>query len=149
MKVSAKSLLTAGVAVVGASAIAIAPTVKAPPAPAPEPTVRLAAAQVQLAAASFNPFSVTDWVERIVIPPSLNAPFPTPPQLQPPAINLQNIDSTVKAIYGAVEPWVAYGFDLAAYAVGWIPYVGWLAPQNPDLLQPRRTYCPQCDLQHH
>jgi hypothetical protein len=22
-----------------------------------------------------------------------------------------------------------YGFDLAAYAVGWVPYVGWLAPQ--------------------
>ncbi|HEX9174619.1 MAG TPA: hypothetical protein VF874_00495 [Mycobacterium sp.] len=44
-------------------------------------------------------------------------------------INLQNIDSTVKAIYGALEPWVRYGFQLAEYAVGWIPGVGWLAPQ--------------------
>ena len=35
----------------------------------------------------------------------------------------------MKAIYWAVEPWVEYGFELASYAVGWVPYVGWLAPQ--------------------
>ncbi len=29
----------------------------------------------------------------------------------------------------AIEPWVHYGFQLAQYAVGWVPYVGWLSPQ--------------------
>ncbi|MCV7072677.1 hypothetical protein H7H73_22250 [Mycobacterium rufum] len=31
--------------------------------------------------------------------------------------------------YHAIEPWVRYGFELATYAVGWVPWVGWLAPQ--------------------
>ncbi len=31
--------------------------------------------------------------------------------------------------YHAIEYWVRYGFELATYAVGWIPWVGWLAPQ--------------------
>ena len=128
MKVSASSVLTAGITLVTASAIAVAPTVIPPPAPAPKPTVHLSAAQVELTAA-FNPFSVTDWLERIVIPPSLTTPFPAPPSGAPPVITATNIDSTVKAIYFAVEPWVRYGFQLAEYALGWVPYVGWLAPQ--------------------
>ncbi len=40
-----------------------------------------------------------------------------------------SIDSLIKNVYNAVEPWVQYGFELATYAVGWVPYVGWLAPQ--------------------
>jgi hypothetical protein len=39
------------------------------------------------------------------------------------------IGTAVKNAYLAIEPWVRYGFDLAQYAVGWVPYVGWLAPQ--------------------
>jgi hypothetical protein len=35
----------------------------------------------------------------------------------------------IKFLYNAIEPWVFYGFQLAQYAVGWVPYVGWLAPQ--------------------
>src|SRR5262249_5994713 len=31
--------------------------------------------------------------------------------------------------YHAIEPWVRYGFEVATYAVGWIPYVGWLSGQ--------------------
>ena len=37
--------------------------------------------------------------------------------------------SAIKNTYNAVEPWVQYGFELATYAVGWVPYVGWLSPQ--------------------
>ena len=125
MKAFAKKAATAGAAVITASAIAFTPSVQQPaPDPVPAPSIRLTA-QVT----SFDPFSIPDWVGRIVTPPSLGAAFPAPPNAQPPVINLQNIDSTVKAIYGAVEPWVRYGFQLAEYAVGWIPWVGWLAPQ--------------------
>ena len=38
-------------------------------------------------------------------------------------------EDAIKNTYVAIEPWVHYGFELAQYAVGWIPYVGWLAPQ--------------------
>ena len=51
-----------------------------------------------------------------------------------------SIGSTIKNIYNAVEPWVQYGFELATYAVGWIPYVGWLSRADHDLLQLRRTH---------
>ena len=72
-------------------------------------------AQVQLAA-SFGPFSITDWLGRIVIPPSLGAPFPTPQFL--PQVAPTSIGSSIKNIYNAVEPWVRYGFDIAAYVNG-------------------------------
>jgi hypothetical protein len=63
----------------------------------------------------------------VVIPPSASQPFPTPQFL--PIVSPTSIGSTIKDVYNAIEPWVRYGFDLAAYAVGWIPLVGWLAPQ--------------------
>jgi hypothetical protein len=33
----------------------------------------------------------------------------------------------IKASYNLIEPYVQYGFEVAAYAVGWVPWVGWLA----------------------
>jgi hypothetical protein len=119
-----KKAATAAVALVSVGAIAVAPSVTAPPPPAP--AIELTA-QVQQTTTSFNPFSVTDWLERIVIPPSLGAPFPTPQFL--PQVAPTSLGNFIINAYNAIEPWVRYGFDLAAYAVGWIPYVGWLAPQ--------------------
>jgi hypothetical protein len=40
-----------------------------------------------------------------------------------------SIGDAMKAGYLLVEPYVQYGFDLAAYVAGYLPYVGWLAPQ--------------------
>lgn len=37
--------------------------------------------------------------------------------------------NAIKNLYNAVEPWVQYGFNLTAWAVGWLPYIGILAPQ--------------------
>ncbi|HET6735841.1 hypothetical protein [Mycobacterium sp.] len=73
------------------------------------------------------PALLTDWIERVVVPPSLGAPVPTPQF--PPIVAPTSIGTSIKGVYNTVEPWVQYGFDLAAYAVGWVPYVGWLAPQ--------------------
>ncbi|MGZ5395753.1 MAG: hypothetical protein ACXWEI_09895 [Mycobacterium sp.] len=61
------------------------------------------------------------------MPPSASAPFPQPDF--PPVVGGNSIDSVIKNVYNAVEPWVQYGFEVATYAVGWVPYVGWLAPQ--------------------
>ena len=126
MNNSAKKVLITGVTLICAGAIAIAPSVT-PPAPQP-PAVQLSAA-VQPLAPQVDPFTfIVDWAERIVIPPSLGAPVPAPPTTVT-IPTTTSIGGTIKNVYNAIEPWVRYGFELAAYAVGWIPYVGWLAPQ--------------------
>jgi hypothetical protein len=35
------------------------------------------------------------------------------------------LGNAIIGAYSAIEPWVAYGVDLADYALGWVPY-GWL-----------------------
>lgn len=46
-----------------------------------------------------------------------------------PALAAESIGNAIKNLYNAVEPWVQYGFNLTAWAVGWLPYIGILAPQ--------------------
>ena len=65
---------------------------------------------------------------RFIIPPSLGQPFPTP-QFPGPSPAPTDFAGSIKSTYVAIEPWVHYGFQLAQYAVGWVPYVGWLSPQ--------------------
>jgi hypothetical protein len=133
--ISIRSCLTAGVATITAAAVAFVPSVKEPvPAAAPRHVIQIASppikltALVQPAVTSTNlPNLLGEWLQRIVVPPSAGRPFPTPQF--PPVIGGTSIDSTIKNVYNGVEPWVQWGFDVAAYAVGWIPYVGWLAPQ--------------------
>jgi hypothetical protein len=136
MNVSFGSCLGMGVATITAVAVAVAPSVVASPShPTPSAaTVRVTTAPVHLAAAAqpaasavVLPNLLVDWVQRIVVPPSAGAPFPKP--VFPPVIAGSSIDSTIKNVYNAVEPWVRYGFELGAYALGWVPYVGWLSPQ--------------------
>ncbi len=45
----------------------------------------------------------------------------------PAAFN--SIATAIKNGYLAIEPWVQYGFQLLSYAVGYVPWVGFLAPQ--------------------
>jgi len=49
----------------------------------------------------------------------------------PPAVAPTSIGSSIIWVYNAIEPWARYIADVAAYAVGWIPYVGWLSGQIP------------------
>jgi hypothetical protein len=129
-----RSWLTACVATITAAAITFVPCVEERAPAAPPPVVQIAspsielAAQVQPTATATNlPGLLVDWLKRITVPPSASQPFPTPQF--PPAVGGTSIDSTIKNVYNAVEPWVRYGFELATYAVGWVPYVGWLSPQ--------------------
>jgi hypothetical protein len=123
-----------GVAVVAATAITFGPTVNPPTAAGDPPAVQRTTTLVTLSA-QFTPLAIpvdapallTDWIQRVIVPPSFGAPVPTPQF--PPIVAPTSIGTSIKGIYNAVEPWVQYGFDLAAYAVGWVPYVGWLAPQ--------------------
>jgi hypothetical protein len=124
MNVSVRSCLTAGVASVTAAAIAFVPSVTESAAPsmqASTPIVRASSATFHLAAAvqpmAPLPGLLTDWLQRAVVPSSA-----------PVAVGA-SIDSAIKNVYTAVQPWVRYGFEVATYAVGWLPVVGWLAPQ--------------------
>src|SRR5215218_286674 len=153
MKRTARSAMVTGVTMLTASAVVIAPVLSTQQ-PTPEPTVRLIASiqptppspQPLLptsqrrssetligpsVAATDLPNLLVGWLEGIVqhyvVPPSASRPFPTPQF--PPVVGGTSIGSSIKNIYNAVEPWVDWGFDVAAYAVGWLPYVGWLAPQ--------------------
>jgi hypothetical protein len=135
MTVFGKKLATAGIALVGVGAIAIAPTIQTPPPPAVP-----AASAVRLAAATapsvVEPLAQTNAIGallrldlgRFIIPPSAGQPFPTP-QFPGPSPAPTDFAGSIKSAYVAIEPWVHYGFQLAQYAVGWVPYVGWLSPQ--------------------
>jgi hypothetical protein len=135
MDISFRSCLIAGVATITPAAVALAPSVKEPtPAAAHPQAVQIASPPIKLAAqvqptvtATNLPGLLIQWLQRITVPRSAGQPFPTPQF--PPVVAPTSIGSSIIWVYNAVEPWVRYGFDLAAYAVGWIPYVGWLAPQ--------------------
>jgi hypothetical protein len=131
---SIRKCMTLGVATITASAIAFAPSVEPVPPPTPPQIVHVASPAIMLTA-EVQPLAATSltdflaFIEHYVVPPSASAPFPTPQF--PPVVAPTSVGSSLIWIYNSVEPWVRYGFDLAAYAVGWVPYVGWLAPQIP------------------
>ena len=47
----------------------------------------------------------------------------------PAAFGSGSIANAIENAYLVVEPYVQYGFNLLAYAVGFVPWVGFLAPQ--------------------
>ena len=148
MKAFANRMATTGIALASVGALVVAPTVQAPPRPA-DPVVRLTAAvsppvvhplaQPPLAQ---QPLVQQPLVEqtnvlgallsldlgRFIIPPSLGQPFPSP-DLPGPSPTPNEFEDAIINSYYVIEPWVRYGFELATYAAGWVPWVGWLSPQ--------------------
>ncbi len=47
----------------------------------------------------------------------------------PVALAGGSIAMAIENAYNHIEPWVQYGFQLLAYGVGWVPWIGILAPQ--------------------
>ena len=45
-----------------------------------------------------------------------------------PDIQLTTAGDTIIAAYTALQPWVAYGFELLDYALVWVPFVSLIAP---------------------
>jgi hypothetical protein len=110
MKVSTSSVSKAAVAVVSAGILSIAQTVAPLPPERPAPAVHLVA-------------DVQPLVPRPHVQVMLDAP---PPAAAPLAVPIApNLANTIDSVYLAVEPWVEYGFAVAASVVAWIPYVGW------------------------
>jgi hypothetical protein len=130
MRISTRSVLMAGVAMLTASAVAIAPSVQPAPPPTPGRTVQLAA-DVQLLALQEQPPLVNIL---LTSPLALLGPAAPLGTLPPPPAPIQfaiapNLANTIDSVYIAVEPWVQYGFEVATAVVRWIPWVGWFAGQ--------------------
>ncbi|WP_319436651.1 hypothetical protein [Mycobacterium sp. RTGN5] len=121
---------SAGVAVATAMAIVWAPTT-APPDTPPARAHAVTLAAAALPTTPYDPYdgpSLFDLIGHGVVIPSLGQPPPTAPANTPIPVATGTNDA-IKNIYNAVEPWVRYGFEVATYVVGWVPYVGWLSGQ--------------------
>jgi hypothetical protein len=130
-----RTILTAGVALLTASALLIAPSVQPPPPPKPTPTIQLAA-DIHLAVDVQPLLDPQEPLLPILFSSPLRllgpaAPFGTlPPAPAPLSIAIApNLANTIDSVYIAVEPWVRYGFEVATAVVRWIPWVGWFAGQ--------------------
>lgn len=129
MSTRVRSYLAAGAAAATATAIALTPIQAAPadiavPAHPTSTQPQLTQAMVDLlAAASRMTAAVTPKAPAAPGAPALGlAPAAA---AQPTAIAIApNLANTIDQIYVTVEPWVRYGFQLGAYALGWVPWVG-------------------------
>ncbi|GAB3012521.1 PE family protein [Mycobacterium bourgelatii] len=54
---------------------------------------------------------------------------PAAAEIAPAAVIPVSWATAIENAYLVFEPYVQYGFELAAYLAGWVPYVGILAPQ--------------------
>lgn len=134
MTISRRSPLTVAVAVVATATVFAAPSVTPLPVSEPfaSPTIELSAvsAELRLVVPRRNLDYVptpADQVQRGAVPSS-SAALPAPP-IPVPAPVATDFAGAIKSTYSAIEPWVRYGFELATYAVGWVPYVGGLSGQ--------------------
>ena len=118
MKISARSVLMAGVATLTITATAAAPSVQALP--------REVAVRATDAASQQDPSQQqVDLLAAIQRLAPKAVVSPTVGQLAAPTAGLfafPGLGNAIIGAYNAIEPWVAYGVDLADYALGWIPF---------------------------
>lgn len=114
MDISLRSILTAGVSGVAATAVVFAPSVT--PLPEKPSTQWL---PVQLSAAVTTPADpVLNTIERIA--PSLFTPAPAPPAVVQPQNAVSNV---IDFVYSISRYWANYvSLDLGPWLIGWIPF---------------------------
>ncbi len=108
MTVSARSYLAAGLAAVTLSAATVVPMAS------PRPDVVIMGS-LDLTA------SVSPLIQPLVPAAAAVVPGPTAAATGSPG------DTIINA-YNVLEPWVAYGFELADWALGFVPVVWWVSP---------------------
>lgn len=142
-----KSVSIAGVAVIGAGVVAVAPSAQPPEL---SPTVQLTAASS--ASALLDPPELNNpllnwaagllfnWASEVVLnpltPPSLGIDPPELPIVVPPDTS-GPFGATMKNHYLSYEPFAEYGVDFAAWALGWVPPViltAVAAPAAPTII---------------
>ena len=108
MTVSARSYLAAGLAAVTLSAVTVVPMAS------PRPDVVIMGS-LDLTA------TVSPLIQPLVPAAAAAVPGPTAAATGSPG------DTIINA-YNYLEPWVAYGFELADWALGFVPGVWWVSP---------------------
>jgi hypothetical protein len=117
MEISMRSMLTAGVAAVTASAVVFAPTIAPPSAPLPD----VPAAGVRLSAA------VQPIVPHSGVMANVATAAASPVVAAAAASTLATSGNAIMNFYYSAEPWVQYGFELATWAVGYVPIAGYFS----------------------
>jgi hypothetical protein len=130
MKISARSILIAGVTTATVGAVAIAPSVQPAPSPRAQavPAVALSAQTAKLP----DREALTAWLaaaQRQSPDAAAAASLVADPLAAPTAglLAFPGLGNAIKNGYDAIEFWVDYGVQWLAYAAGWIPFVGWIA----------------------
>jgi hypothetical protein len=122
MQMSARSVVMSGAAVLTATAVAITP-VQALPHDVAVPSAAVAAERQQ----SQQLVELLAAIQRYT--PSSAGPLAVAaapqPQAQPNLLAFPGLGNAIIGAYNAIEPWVAYGVDVADWALGWIPF-GWV-----------------------
>lgn len=117
--VSVRSLLAAGVSATAVAALAVAP---APTAATLTGVVSPAVALRAAAEPLLEPLTTAAAAE---FAPALCC---SNPAAVPQAAAVGTAGSVIINAYDALEPWVAYGFELADYALSFVPGLWWIAP---------------------
>lgn len=128
MAVSIRPALTAGVAALCAGALTFTATAAPQAAGVPTHPERIVTTQVDLRAGT-----------ELVMPPKLVAAVSALTAEQvltvadalavTPNTPVDGLADAIDNLYNTVEPWVRYGFEVAAAVVAWIPWVGLLSNQ--------------------
>jgi len=119
VNISARSMLTAGIATIGATAIVIAPSV-APPAPGAHQAVELAAQSRTLVERQSFVALMAATQQRLQNQNAAAAPIGN--GVAPTLVAFPGSGQAIKDVYDFAEYWVAYGVDVADYVLGWIPF---------------------------
>lgn len=113
-------MLTAGTALVTAIAVLLTPSTVphpgGPDAPATQLTAAVSPFDTDPLALTPTPAQALDFADVVTL-------------LVPGAAAASGFADFIESLYLGVEPWVQYGVNLVAWAVGWVPFVGLLAPQ--------------------
>ena len=147
MNLLPKSISTAGVAVIGAGVVAVAPSIEPPePSPAVQLTAATSASALLDPPELANPLlnwaagQLFDWASETILnplsPPSLGVDPPTLPTLVPPDTS-GPLGATIKNQYVSYEVFAEYGVDFVAWALGWVPpavATAVLAPAAPVIV---------------
>ena len=115
---SMRSLLAVGACAASVAAVAVVPTPTAmTSAMTVSPAVALRAAVTPLLE-PVNVAAITEYA------PSLCCSNPA----EASAVTVNPISTAIINAYDFAEPWVAYGFELADYALSFVPGLWWIAP---------------------
>ncbi len=124
MTISARSVLMAGCSHSHGECGHDRPVGTTPPAPKPDDStdgVESSRSHTAAAQPLASPAELAGFVQAILLAAGASARPRRPPGIAPPPSTKIPGHQFIDSIYLAIEPWVAYGFEVGAWAFGWVP----------------------------